>query len=300
MSSTDKGKYNIYELKTGLLINSFRKQKGFNSFDILPDTSESIIASTTSDKNDILIWDYKSGKTQRLLKEHNKPVGELIFHPDKSALVSASRDGTVMVWNWRTGQILKTLEGNSFPVSSMLFIKNGQILVGLSEGKDKIGINYRELIFWDFSKGKLLIKIPESSFNYLMASSPNDSLLATAGGSYTDVWKMNGLKNILSLPSTQARTASGEYVTCIQYSYNSLYLFTGYSNGHLIFWDINKSLTLPPYNKIEMSEGIDKQGKAHQKSIDFIKIINQGKQMLTIEGNGIVKIWDLNEKYYNK
>jgi WD40 repeat protein len=57
------------------------------------------VASSTTHRSVITLWDAATGQARRELAGHQAGVFALAFRPDDGALASASQDGTVLVWD---------------------------------------------------------------------------------------------------------------------------------------------------------------------------------------------------------
>ena len=57
------------------------------------------VASSTTHRGAITLWDVATGQARRELEGHQAGVFALAVRPDGRALASASQDGTVLVWD---------------------------------------------------------------------------------------------------------------------------------------------------------------------------------------------------------
>lgn len=139
------------------------------------------LASGGNDKT-IRYWDVPTGK---LLGTFTMPeeVYTVSFSSDGSVLNGGDRAGTLQQWNIRTGKLLRTLlanpqnelwdQGMFYPVA---FSSDGKLMARADADK-----NVR---LWSLRTGELLLSWPgHHELAHSIAFSPNNQLLATAGGS---------------------------------------------------------------------------------------------------------------------
>ncbi|MCU0391990.1 MAG: OmpA family protein [Thermoflexibacter sp.] len=62
----------------------------------------------------IIIWNVKTGKLEKIITGHSKRVLEVTFNKSGSMLASTSEDGTVAVWDTKTWRLLATFRNKPF------------------------------------------------------------------------------------------------------------------------------------------------------------------------------------------
>ena len=92
------------------------------------------IAAAT--REDIWMYDARSGVTLKLLTGHTDSVLTVAFSPSGNTLASGGSDGTVRGWNVRSGTLFETIEGHGESVLSVRFSPDGSTLA--SAGADKL------------------------------------------------------------------------------------------------------------------------------------------------------------------
>jgi serine/threonine protein kinase/WD40 repeat protein len=76
----------------------------------------------------IQIWDAANGTPLGSLEGHRSWVGDLVFAPDGSCLVSASGDQIIRVWDWSTRKLSGLLRGHLDEVDGVTFSPDGRRL----------------------------------------------------------------------------------------------------------------------------------------------------------------------------
>ena len=92
------------------------------------------IAAAT--REDIWMYDARSGVAIKLLTGHTDSVLTVAFSPSGNTLASGGSDGTVRGWNVRSGTLFETIEGHGGSVRSVRFSPDGSTLA--SAGADKL------------------------------------------------------------------------------------------------------------------------------------------------------------------
>ncbi len=85
--------------------------------------------------NDVHLLALPGGRTQHVLRGHERPALSLAFAPDGRTLASGSLDTTVRLWNTVTGQAGQVLRAHREPVSNVAYAPGGRTL--LTGGKDQ-------------------------------------------------------------------------------------------------------------------------------------------------------------------
>jgi WD40 repeat protein len=107
----------------------------------------SLLAAGDVDKK-IKLFDVKTAKAIRTLRDTGTIAQRMAFSPDGSLLASAGKEKAIRLWDVPTGQLLKTLAGHTLAVSDVAFSPDGALLA--SSGYDGL-IN-----LWDAKTGKIV------------------------------------------------------------------------------------------------------------------------------------------------
>lgn len=95
----------------------------------------------------IRVWDYETGKLEKLIRGHRNSVHDLSFNNNGTLVASCSSDMSVRVWNLEDDfRCTKTLNGHDHAVTGVAFLRsNNDILLSCSrDGTVK---------FWDLQSG---------------------------------------------------------------------------------------------------------------------------------------------------
>lgn len=85
--------------------------------------------ASSGDDYTIRIWEPKSGKLLKTLKEHKKEVSDLAFSPDSKVLASAGYDKTLILWDTDKWTYNFKIENNTNYYSALAFSPDGRYLV---------------------------------------------------------------------------------------------------------------------------------------------------------------------------
>ncbi len=119
-----------------------------------------------------IIWDVSTGKELLLLDDHTDGIGQVVFSPDGTRVVTASGDGTAKIWDAKTGNELFSLSSHSAAVSDVAYSKDGRFLATASFDKTaKI---------WDALTGRELLTLYAPNALTGVAFDPDGTKLAVA------------------------------------------------------------------------------------------------------------------------
>jgi len=93
------------------------------------------ILASGSEDGSIRIWDYESGKLEKILKGHTGSVNYLSFNSLGTLLSSGSNDTLIKIWSVETYDCIKTLVGHNHSISSIQFLPSGDFLISSSRDK---------------------------------------------------------------------------------------------------------------------------------------------------------------------
>ncbi len=152
ISSSYYGNLNIWDIKSGKLLNTLPTMNGYNNTLAMTPDGQKVIFATYN--KTLEVWDLKKGKLLHTLSGHTGYVTRIIT-PDGKKVVSASGDGnvfwpdhTLKVWDLESGKLLHTLSGHTDTINSVLLTSDGKKIVSAS--KD------HTLKIWDLETGKAL------------------------------------------------------------------------------------------------------------------------------------------------
>jgi WD40 repeat protein len=128
-------------------------------------------SSPVSDHS-VRLWNWRSGRLEKVLAGHTYGVPALAFSPCGDTLVTASGDGTMRVWDWSRGKELHRIEIAKHDHQRATFSPDGRCLILASGG--------RPVQFWDATTWKLRFQLPTHNVRSMVLSS-DGTVLATGG-----------------------------------------------------------------------------------------------------------------------
>lgn len=115
---------------------------------------------TGSDDHLVKVWSTETGYLQHTLRGHDSDITEIVNHPTRPIIVSASSDTTLRVWDVETGAALHVLDGGHKEVNAVQFSPCPDRPYLVSGGADG------SVRLWNadnFSAGCTRVPIPERS-----------------------------------------------------------------------------------------------------------------------------------------
>ena len=109
------------------------------------------VASASSVKDEVRLWDVGTWSELRVLSGHRKAVNAVDISSDGSVVLSGSDDCTAKVWNADTGDELFTLSGHAAAIRSVAFTRDDKHAV--------TGSFDRNIIVWDLATGLPTLKL---------------------------------------------------------------------------------------------------------------------------------------------
>lgn len=234
---------------------------------------EDIIASSDA-KGNIKLWNIYTGKClatfnvqyDASIKEEDKAINAIHFHPDGELLVSCSADKTIRLWELATGNYKTTSEDHEGKVYKVRFSPDGKLIASCSED--------RTIKLWDISSGECK---------------------QTLSGHTSQVWDIcfhpSGRSLISGSDDQTARIWNIEDGTCWN-------ILKGYNRG--VF-----SLAFSPDSRILVSSQDDQihlrelqnskchQLRGHQGRIRSVAFSPNGRTFASGSADRQIKLWDI-------
>jgi len=202
-SGSDDGTVWVWDVKNREPVESLNPIKtGFDSvYAVSYSPKATMIATGGHGKDEIKIWDAKTGKLLSTIEDCYEGVWSLVWTSDEKKLIAGMGDGLIRIFDTATWQEIAVLDKHEDePVTSLTLFPNDRLLT--SSSRDKT------VWLW-YLDTNLPVGPPlqhENSVN-CVAFSANGKLLSTAcddGNAYMwdvqAILKTAGLENLLSIP----------------------------------------------------------------------------------------------------
>lgn len=187
---------------------------------------------TACDDKALRIYNPKTGELLYTLGEHSEAVKYAEFSSDSKRVVSAGWDHLAMVYDLESGKLLQQLAGHEGNLNTVHFNKDGSKV--LTSSWDKTAKLY------DAKTGKLLQSFGGHEKTVVDARFNKD-------GTRVATLSMDGHVRLFSAGNAQlisSRKHAGE-ATCIQFSQNGRWLYSGDKTGELLIFDLENDKKLP-------------------------------------------------------
>jgi WD40 repeat protein/serine/threonine protein kinase len=252
--------------------------------------------ATASYDGTIRIWDYSSGKLDRLLisdagKGHgafDEYTASVRWSPDGQFLATSCDSNTVQIWAVVNGQLLRTLKGNGDGVTSIAWSPRGRILAA-----DNGGSTVR---LWDVVSSEVVRSFKTGRHRILsLAWSPDGKTLAVGGvAKEVQLWDADSVKPARVLKAGGAFFAmTATNVRQLAWSPDGTKIACAANGGNIVqSWDIasgQPQLALEGANKHILSVAWSPDGRRLAAGGDFSGIrvwdADSGSLLYTSWGN---------------
>ncbi|MCB9225031.1 MAG: caspase family protein [Crocinitomicaceae bacterium] len=192
----------------------------------------------------------------------------LSYSPDGSILASGSaQENSIKIWDINSGKIIGKLEGHDGFTTAIMFNEDGTKI--LSSANDEY------LILWDIIDWKMIDSVKlESPITWMVSDIVNKSIFYSCdkNGSVKQ-WNINELGNNQELykelfPVVRLDAAKGKLVS-------------GGNNGKVTIYDLVK-------------KEIINSKQVHSSTVLGLKFYNDGQNLITTGGGGLVHLWNTN------
>ncbi len=219
------------------------------------------------------LWEVATGREIRWFLGHESRVGEAVFSPDASRVLTCSYDGTARIWDTASGRELLRFEGHEERVRAGAFTPDG--VHALTVSKDKTAR------FWEIETGREVRRFDTPSQAVCVAMTPDGAHFI--GGSYKVAWLIE------SATGRIVRTFEGHeaWIQSVAVSPDGTQLLTGSRDKTARLWDVATGREIrqlagtPVGREMEMRAGI--------KAVAFSK---DGSQALTTSWS-VARIFDV-------
>lgn len=175
----------------------------------------------------IRVWDWRQGRSERVLSGHPKSVRMLaLLGPRK--LASAGWDGTVRIWEWRTGRLLEVLPAGIGRLYAIVASSNERWMV--AGGEEGFAV-------WKAGKAKWLRRRYFVGCVQTLALHPDDRTLAL-GDARGRIWLwdiVDGWEEGFNAVPLEAHRGA---VTALAFNPDGTLLLSGGEDAVLLVWEL--------------------------------------------------------------
>jgi WD40 repeat protein len=139
------------------------------------------ILATDGAKEQVLLWDWTTGKVVRTLEGQRDSPLCAAFARDGRVFASAGMGGRVLLWEVVTGKLRRRLEGHRRPIRSLQFHPDGRTLISASMDR---------ICRWDVTTGRLVreFRVRTDDIQAVALAPDGARLAAVSWGGTIQVW----------------------------------------------------------------------------------------------------------------
>jgi WD40 repeat protein len=218
-------------------------------------------------RNQVPVWDTKSGKVLHLLYDGNQQIVACAFHPYVMILACGGFDREVTLWDPRTGVMIKSLGSHDSPVWDLNYSPDGTLLASCSLADD--------IRVWDWQHGGMLWSnvIPRA---YLSVDfDPTGRTIA-----YGSRWGYIGILDAASGRNVVDPVKLAKPVGDVAFSPAGRILATGTDDNYIYLW-----------NTTDLSQIATLEG--HNGYVNGVDFNSQGTLLVSGSHDGKIALWDV-------
>ncbi|OAE22829.1 hypothetical protein AXG93_496s1250 [Marchantia polymorpha subsp. ruderalis] len=207
---------------------------------------------------------------RRTFKGHSMSVSNVVVHPKKPVVVTASDDATWRMWGLPAGDLIMTGDGHKDWVSGLSFHPSGMQLAS-SSGDCTVKI-------WSFEKARCTHTFSDHT-QAVWAVSYHES------GEVLGSSSLDNTARIWDLSSMKCRGTLRGHVDSVNsvmwQSYSSI-LCTSSSDKTVSLWDARNALCVQTFY-------------GHEASCNHATFSPRGNLVASVDADGVLKIWDVRQ-----
>lgn len=222
--------------------------------------------------NSILVFNKLKSTISKTLIGHSNQICSIDYRYDGKQLVSASYDKCILVWDVITCKIVHRLLGHIGAVYKAKFSPDGRYIISLSEDQT--------VKLWDAESGECIRDYSSTAFGVDIAFNPNGD-------------------QFVSFDIKEKKTAiivrdlfTGKTLHCLSFTDNKKRMSLSFSpNGKEVLFSEEGSIK--KWNTVTGS--VLPSAESHIGPIAALSYSFDGKEIMTVDFNGVIKIWDAKE-----
>ncbi|KAL3690276.1 hypothetical protein R1sor_016585 [Riccia sorocarpa] len=207
---------------------------------------------------------------RRTFKGHSMSISNVVVHPKKPVVVTASDDATWRMWGLPAGDLIMTGDGHKDWVSGLSFHPGGMQLAS-SSGDCTVKI-------WSFEKARCTHTFSDhTQAVWAVAYHDSGEVLASASLDHTArIWDLERMKCRGTL-----RGHVDSVNSVMWQSYSSI-LCTSSSDKTVSLWDARNALCVQTFY-------------GHEASCNHATFSPRGNLVASVDADGVLKIWDVRQ-----
>ena len=245
----DGEKISVWDALTGKRITKLAHRKGGQIWDLAGSTDGTWLVAGAGHhiypgkfnfaEGNIQVWDTASGIMLKRLTGHKAAVNAVAVSPDKSFIVSGSKDKTIRVWDTQSWKPRYMLSGHTDAITSVAVSSDGRLIASGSHDKT--------VRIWDSQSGKLL-RVIEGQHDHSISDvsfHPIRAILATTSREKVRLWDLKTAKVTTVLSAHREGKGTFYFVTFFP---DGQQLVTGASDHTVRIWDVNRGQSIQQLN----------------------------------------------------
>ncbi|HAY80055.1 MAG TPA: hypothetical protein DCY79_09660 [Planctomycetaceae bacterium] len=272
-TATAGGKFSVWNLKTGLLLQTL-KPRSFGSpprvplgLDASPDGRHIAVAH---DDGFVRVLDRNATQLQREIKVFPEAAACVDFAPNGNLLAVSGYDHNVKLVDPTAGKVVATLSGHQAWVLSTSFSPTGSRLATGSYDKT--------VRIWDVEQRKMLFQLGQHAASVeCVAYAPNGRLLASASSDH-----------VLRLWDTQDRVllwSNADHLGAIRsiaFAPDGKTLASGSDDKTIRIWNVDGANTQLRHRMV-----------GHRDTVWCVRFSPAGKRLVSGGADGLIGVWDV-------
>ncbi|XP_073392267.1 flagellar WD repeat-containing protein Pf20 isoform X2 [Physcomitrium patens] len=216
----------------------------------------------------ISVTDVRGYTLKNTFRGHNMSVSNVVIHPKKPLVVTASDDGTWRMWGLPAGDLIMTGEGHKDWVSGLDFHPKGMHLASTS-GDCTVKL-------WSFEKSRCIHTFADhTQAVWSVSYHTSGDVLASSSLDHT-----SRLWDLFSMKCRGTLRGHVDSVNSITWQLYSSILCTSSSDKTVSLWDARSALCVQTFY-------------GHKASCNHACFDNKGYMIASVDADGIAKLWDV-------